>query len=40
MHVRFHMDGKPEKFKSDVLTIGYESGVLKILDLKSLKYVG
>ena len=29
----FIWDGKPEKNKSDILTIGYENGGLKMIDL-------
>ena len=39
----FIWDGKPEKNKIDILSMGYESGGLKMIDLdnfiNSLKYV-
>ena len=41
---KFIWDGKPEKIKRDILTMAYESGGLKMIDLDNfknlLRYVG
>ena len=36
---KFIWDGKPEKIKRDILTMGYENGGLKMIDIDNFKKV-